>query len=287
LGRIKLTPKSTVLWSTEKAPKQRGMSSRLVFGVLADTKEALPETLKHLDWFIAQFKRHRVMALILLGGIDPTFEGIRAVLHKLQLVAPVLALPGDRESQSGFQAAAEAFTAKVIDLVQLRGVVLPGLSILAVPGYYLPHHLMAAEQGCSYTAKDMEQLVTLAQTLPPPRLLLAHGPPRQSGSFALDWAFGQVNIGDPLLAKLLVQADIHFGLFGHVHESAGRATTREGQAVEPMSWSKSLLLNVGAVDAVPHENLAGQWSYGTAAIVEIAQGQARYQMLSAPPPPAP
>jgi hypothetical protein len=96
---------------------------------------------------------------------------------------------------------------------------------------------------------------------------------------AVDRAFGEVNIGDPMLRDLMEEGDVAFGVFGHVHESAGRATTLAGKVVPEGTWSSSLLVNVGAADAVPHEDLRGRWSTGTAAIVELRRGRARYRML--------
>jgi hypothetical protein len=65
-----------------------------------------------------------------------------------------------------------------------------------------------------------------------------------------------------------------------VHESAGRATTLDERPVGEGEWSDSLLLNVGSADSVPHEDLAGRWSRGSAALVELEGERARYRMVS-------
>ena len=253
--------------------------SRLTLGILADTKEALPATLKQLEEAVRQFRRAKVSAVVVLGGIDSTYEGIRTVLTHLQGAEPILALPGDRESRSGFQAAVGALGPMAVDLSQVRGMVVPGTSFIAVPGYYRHHHLFAREQGCSYDADDIRLLIPMARQLPAPRILLSHGPPKGSGVQATDRAFGGVNIGDPLLRRLMQDAEIRFGFFAHVQEAAGHATTLAGRPVGEMEWSDSLLLNVGAADSVPHENLAGAWSKGTAAVVELRREKARYRMV--------
>jgi len=240
---------------------------RMVLGVLGDTREALPATLEQLQRLAQQFRRASVSAVVVLGGIDTSFEGIKQVLAPLRAAGPVLALPGDRESRSGFCAAAE--TERATDLVRVRALDVGWIGLVAVPGYHLPHHLMAREQGCSYDDPDIRGLLDLVQQLPALRLLVAHGPPRGEGAQAVDRALGQVNIGDPLLRRLMQEAQIGFGLFAHVHESVGHATTVDGARVRPMTWSSSLLLNVGAADSVPHENLDGSWSRGNAAIVEL------------------
>jgi hypothetical protein len=192
---------------------------------------------------------------------------------------PLLGLPGDRESRSGFQAAMDALEKDAVDLTRVRGIQFPGASVVGVPGYFLYHQLLAREQGCSYDEHDIVALTRLARGLPLPRLLLSHGPPRGRGAASVDRAFGDVNIGDPLLRRLMEQAEVRFGLFAHVHESAGHATTLDERPVREMTWSDSLLLNVGSADAVAHEDLAGRWSRGTAALVELRSGKARYRMI--------
>jgi Icc-related predicted phosphoesterase len=274
---LKLVPRSggAVLRAESPPPADR----RLVLGVLGDTKEALPATLKHLDRLVAWFRLMGVSAVVVLGGIDASFEGTREVLGRLQRFGPVLALPGDRESRSGFQAAAEAHR-RVVDLVRVRALSCPRvLGLIAVPGYHLPHHLHAREQGCSYGEEEIRALVPLARKLPAPRVLVAHTPPRGRGARAVDRAFGKVNIGDPKLSRLMREAEIPFGLFAHVHESAGHATTLSGEPVPERTWSTSLLLNVGSADSVLHEDLEGNWSRGTAALFELEKGRARYRMV--------
>jgi len=260
-------------------PRQKPSPGRLKLGVLGDTRQALPATLARLRHLAKQMKRLGAQAIIVLGGIDSTFEGIRDVLAQLSPKLPVLALPGDRESRSGFSGAAVNVGQQVVDLILVKALVLPGASLVGVPGYHLPHHLMAAEQGCSYDWADLQALVSLARELPGPRVLLAHGPPRGAGPHAVDRAFGDINIGDPLLGRLLQQGQFAFGLFSHVHESAGRATTLKGEPVAENQWSTSLLLNVGAVDTVPNQDLQGRWSRGTAALVEVEDRRARYRMI--------
>jgi hypothetical protein len=277
LGGIEYVRNGSVL-----EPTQKSQPGRLVLGILGDTKEALPATLSGLAHLAARFKQSGATAIILLGGIDSSFEGIRAVLASLRDAAPILVLPGDRESRSGFQAAVEALGPQIVDLTRVRALVAPGASLIALPGYHLPHHLLAREQGCSYDDREKLVLVELAHTLPPPRVLLAHGPPRGSGPHAVDRAFGGVNIGDPLLTGLLREGEIHFGFFSHVQESAGHAINRAGQIVAEGTWTDSLWLNVGSADSVPHEDLAGQWSKGSAALVEIEGGRARYRMMRGP-----
>ncbi len=259
----------------KQAPPQKITPQKITLGVLGDMREALPATLEQLTRASRYFQDRGAQAILVLGGLDATYEGTRALLQHLQGL-PVLALPGDRISRAGFQAAVENLGARYIDLSRVRGVLLPGISLFSVPGYALTHELLAKEQGCSYSVEDIHALARAAAALPAPRLLLSHGPPRGNGPEAVDRAFGGVNIGDPRLTRLLVDADLAFGLFAHVHEASGHATTLSGQPVAPRQWSDSLLLNVGAADSVAHEDLRGNWSEGQAALLEIQGTRARY-----------
>jgi hypothetical protein len=249
-----------------------------MIGALADTKEALPETLERLGRLVARMRSAGAGLVVVLGGTETGFEGARSILRALAGL-PVVGLPGDRESRSGWQAAVESLGDGGLDLTRARGISLPGVSLLGVPGYFLAHHLHAKEQGCGYDRRDLERLARRVRALPKPRVLLSHGPPRGVGEGAIDRAFGGLEIGDPELLELCRRAGIRFGLFAHVHESAGRATTIEGRPVAEGEWSDSLLLNVGSADSVPHEDLAGRWSRGTAALLELEGSRARFRML--------
>lgn len=276
-GALELRPRGEVL-----EPASRQPAARLVIGALGDTREALPETLSQVEQLVQALRRGGATAVVVLGGLDTTFEGTRAVLQRISGVLPVVALPGDRESRSGWQAAMDALGARGADLTRGRGLVVPGGSMVGVPGYFLPHHLFAREQGCSYDARDLDRLAALARRLPPPRLLLSHGPPRGQAPHSVDRAFGGINLGDPRLRALMESAQIRFGLFAHLHESAGHATTLDDRPVPEMVWSDSLLLNVGSADSVPHETLDGSWSGPTAALLELDGGRGRYRMIHLP-----
>jgi len=282
LAGVELTHQSFYMKPRESAaglPARRGLK----LGIIADTRQALPKTLTNLDYFRDQFAKAAVDAIVILGGLDTSFEGATELVHRLAGVIPVLALPGDQLSLEGFQATTRQFERGVLDLSQIRAIYLPPIvSLVAVPGYHLVHHLAAGYQGCSYTAAEIDGLAQALADAPTPRMLLSYGPPRGRGPKAVDRAFGDVNAGDPKLRDLMAAAKFRFGVFAHIHESAGHATTTSGRPVRPNRWSESLLLNVGSADGVPHENLRGHWSPGTAAIFEIKQGRARYRMLEAP-----
>ena len=277
LAGIRLIPDGSRL---VPAPGQSVGAPRLVLGVLADIHQADEDNLKQLGRIRALLEQAGAHAIVVLGGMDATYEGTRAALASLKGKLPLLALPGDRASRSGFSGAVENLGQGVVDLTLARAVVHPAATLISVPGYHLVHNLRAAEQGCSYDAEDLREVAALARQQGAPRVLLAHGPPRGKGPGAIDRAFGGINAGDPRLTRLLEQGDFAFGLFAHLHESGGRAARADtGEAIPLGTWASSMLVNVGSADATPHEDLAGFWSRGIALLVTFHQGRATYRVI--------
>lgn len=264
-----------------KASRLKAQSEIVKLCAVGDTKEALPETLSVLKQFSKSCAAEGAEVIVVLGGLDATFEGIRDVLKALaEGGIPLFALPGDRESRKGFEAAIEHAGKLVIDGIKYRAMIPKwGPTLVGIPGYYRFHHLLAQDQGCSYNRADLDRVAVFVKSLPLPRVLLSHGPPMGQNAFAVDRAFGNVNIGDPLLAGFMKQGKFNFGLFSHIHEAAGHATTLDGKPVQPMEWTDSLLLNIGSADTVLHDDLAQRWSKGTAAFVEFKSKQARFRLI--------
>ena len=87
---------------------------------------------------------------------------------------------------------------------------------------------------------------------------------------------GASNVGDAGLAQLMLDANIDFGAFGHVHEAAGAAVTTSGERVAMDTWSATLRVQVGAADGVPHEQQGDggpSWTGPTAALIELRTGR--------------
>ncbi len=277
MGGVRLVPEGPVLRPAGQESKKA--SKRLVLGVLGGTHHADAANLEQLARLRVRFHEAGVHAIVVLGGLDDSYQGIRDLLKILHGGVPLVALPGNLESRSGFSGAAQNLGSGVVDMTIVRAVVHPAGTLVGVPGYHLLHHLKAGEQGCSYDSHDLAEVAELAKKLPEPRVLLSHGPPRGQGIRALDRAFGGINAGDPDLTRLLREGGLRFSLSSHIHESAGRAQTLEGRPLSPEARSGSLLLNVGSADAVPHQDLAGQISRGTAAVVTLEAGMASYRII--------
>lgn len=258
----------------------------IAIGLIADTREAKPETLGNLARFSGVFRSEQVAAVVALGGLESTEQGIAEVLLALKGAgAPVFALPGDREPEKAFHAGVERARQAGLDVTDLalaRAIAGSGLAILSLPGYRWPHYLTAGDFGCSYKAADVAALAGLDAWLAADRtrpiLLVAYAPPRGDGPGALDWALGGANVGDSDLARLLPSLHVRVGAFAHVDEAGGRQD--DGKAPVPdRAWSERLYVNVGAADAVPHELWPSGLSRGQAMVVEIKDGKARGKVI--------
>jgi hypothetical protein len=264
-------------------PKLGEAGKPLAIGLVADTKEPLPATLANLQHFARVFHKEHVALVVALGGLGSTEQEILRVLMTMKPVeAPLFVLPGEESQLAIAHAVAQARASGLdaVDLDSQRAIDGAGLDLLALPGYPYPHYL-GAKGGCRYRPADVEAMRPLIETLGSnggPLLLLAHTPPRGAGEHALDWALGGANVGDPDLARLTALPEVRLGAFAHVSEAGGRAWDGQAQVAEGV-WSERLFVNVGAADSVPHELDSGGMSYGQAALVELADGKARFHVV--------
>jgi len=258
-------------------------------GLVGESREALVGTLANLDWLRRHFASAHVDAIVVLGGLASDLAGSKALLDRLtpppdsarsHRDPPVLVLPGARASLRDLRGAL-ASTPGVIDLSIFRVLRLPAATLVTLPGHAQPRHLLGGAGGCAYTSEELATIAPSFAKLPSPRVLLAYTPPRGRGPSAIDLS-AETHIGSDALKDLLKAASIRFGFFSDVRESGGRATTCDDVPVKERIWTTSLLLNVGAVDALPEPTPGGPWLRPLGAIVEISSGRARYRLLRPP-----
>jgi hypothetical protein len=258
------------------------------FGVISGVEEWNEPNRENLRELIQWFRGERVEAIIVAGGIGAEREGCFDVLSSLASSSlPVLPLIGASEDFAGYRRALAQVREQhpnVVDLTTARLIRWDGVDLVSLPGYHNPFYLAHRHGGCAYRAEDVDALGELLDQSRQPVLLVIAGPPRGRGPDAVDWARGGVNIGDPQLTKLMQgnrgREKIAFGVFGHVYEAGGNATSDvEGRsAVPPERWSKTLFLNPGAAEAVPYDLASGGRSRGMGAVLEIGPEGARYRL---------
>jgi hypothetical protein len=258
------------------------------FGVISGVEEWNEPNRENLRELVQWFRAQRVEAIVVAGGIGDDRESCFNVLSSLASSAlPVLPLIGASEDFAGYRRAIAQVReqhSNVVDLTTARLIRWDGVDLVSLPGYHNPFYLAHRRGGCAYRAEDVEALGELLDEARQPVLLVTAGPPRGRGPGAVDWARGGVNIGDPQLTKLMSSAQgrekIAFGVFGHVYEAGGNATSDvEGRGAVPAErWSKTLFLNPGAAEAVPYDLASGGRSRGMGAVLEIGPEGARYRL---------
>jgi Icc-related predicted phosphoesterase len=295
------------LWSTKASPKsfeaggftmtRQGSKlmaasahadDKFVFGVIADIKENTPENLANLKHILAHFLEQKVEAIVVPGDIGDTQAQIEEVLDVLSAAnIPILTIIGNREGRAAYSQALRAANKRypqILDLNQLRLVILDGLAFISIPGYHNKIYIHARD-GCHYTPEDVEATKVIAKAAEgKTRFLVSHGPPRQIGAVALDRTLEQANVGDPELQNFLQETEIRFGIFANIHEAGGRATDRSGEKlIGPDNFVESLYMNPGPADAVRWAMNDGTESVGMAAVITVKGEQAKYSIFRLTP----
>jgi Icc-related predicted phosphoesterase len=257
----------------------------VVFGIVANLKEATGENLFNLGRYVAAFKEQKVEAILVAGDSGEGREGVAAVLAPLAATGlPTFVIPGNRESRSEFRAALEQLAKKhpnVVDMTSVRLVNFDDASIVSLPGYYDRRYVHVGEAGCLYFKEDVENLKPIVAAAKGPVVLLAHAEPYGKGPQAIDY-FGDGNAGDLNLHELLASSPIPFGVFANIHEAGGRANDVDSNLVAEGTPAAKLFLNPGLADSTAWKLNDGTWSYGMVATLTVAGGQATYKSYKVP-----
>lgn len=257
----------------------------VVLGLLAGINEPNPATMENLTFFLQRFKAAGVQAVVVAGGVGllkGEMEGILAGLAKAPV--PVFISPGAQESLDVFRESIEKAGKKspqLIDMTVVRRVRMGHISLISLPGYHDAFYLEARERGCSYEPGDLADVASLAKG-DRTTVIVSASPPLGKGVHSVDRGRGGVNIGDTALERMLVGAQIKFGLFGHVYESGGQATQEDGKTPAAQGvWHDTLYVQAGAVEAVPLTLVEGGSSVGMAQVVELSGNRGRFRTIFA------
>lgn len=256
----------------------------IVVGLLAGITENTQQSEKNVDLFLEKFKNSGVQAIVVAGGLGSTAQQVGAILDNLaKAPVPILVCPGAQENYDIFKNAVRKAREKnpqILDMTRVRRFRIGNVTIVSLPGYHKPFYLEAGERGCAYNKGDLEKTVNLFEKKRT-NVLLSPSPPRGAFEHCVDRGRGHVNIGDEMLAQAMKSSQVKFGLFGHVYESGGHATTNSGAAVASGVWQESLFIQAGSADAVPVSFVGGGRSTGMAQIVEFSGGRGRFRTLTA------
>jgi Icc-related predicted phosphoesterase len=254
-----------------------------VIGQISDVKDFTPENKANVDVILKWFATEGVDAIAVTGDLGESVESISGLLEHLAAAKlPVLAIAGNRECRDHFSDALKATSAKhknVVNMNTVRVFNTDDASLVSLPGYYNKSYIHCAE-GCEYFPEDVEKLEELAKDATAgAKVLISHGPPKQTGEKGLDRIHEEVNVGDPKLAEVLAKGAFPFGLFGNIQEAGGYGSNLAGdKRIEQGQFVDSLYMNPGPIDSVRWQMLDGTESLGMAGLMKIKGKQASYKI---------
>ncbi len=277
-------------WTIEGSTMRRDggpWQGPLTFGVLGAVKDAEPGTRKNVQKAMKLFTKQKVDFIVVNGDIAESNE-VRQVFKMLgeELKLPVFLHSGNIEWTSAFT---EAFVEMaplhphLVNMNWIRHVDFGGVHLVSLPGWSVRRYVK--DGACFYDADNVFALRPLVQELQQKGdvvVLTAHGPPKSFGKAAIDTADlpdGKQNVGDAALQQLILDEKIPFGLFSHILEAGGRATSdlKKGAPLKlPMKAPVDrLYINAGSASSFGWQMNDGSTSRGLAAVVAIDGGKAK------------
>lgn len=262
----------------------------LKIGVLGAVKEAGKETRANIKKAAAEFKKRGVQFVLANGDISEGEFDLEDAFMMVgdEISVPIFAHIGNSEGKGSFTRAylkTQKTHPHIFNMNWIRHIDLGGVHLFSLPGYYNAKFLHG-KAGCHYTTKDITALRRLMETVPKSDTLIltAHGPPLSFGKQGIDVAHDAGNVGDPEMSDLINTVPVPFGLFGHILESGGRATSdlKTGTPIKlPMKKpANKLFINAGSSSGLPWAMLNGKQSYGMAAVVTIENKKGRVEFIT-------
>lgn len=269
------------------------------FGVITD----IQGDTTNLDYFTGEFNKAEIDALLILGDLndmnhdinETDYEEIYSVLEIINnnFNKTIFVMPGNHESKEDYYKALNLFD--LTDLSDHNNLKFESMNILSVPGY----HLADYTNPNGFLFDNVMDFHPMKDCLPEPEadcnqglsLLVAHGPPKGTnansidaivteGTKSMEWN----NVGNQQINELILNKNINFGVFGHIHEAGMKAVDINDEFVPENKWSTSLFLNPGPATAWQMNNddvNKGIFSKGSVAILKIdtENKKARYEIV--------
>jgi hypothetical protein len=261
-----------VTWTVEGSVARREgrWSGPLTIGVLGAVKDAQEATRKNLQKAKAAFTKAKVNAVLFNGDVAETAE-ISDVVAMIGAIFgdtwPLLVHSGNSEWTSGFTNAFFELEKKhpsVFNLNFIRELDFGGVVLVSLPGWSVKDFVKPG--GCYYQKRHVDEVRDRLEAISD------RGDLPILASLDRTWEFG--NVGDPSLAELLDGDLVDIGIFGHILEAGGRATsdpvTHKPLKLPQKAPAKRLFVNVGSASSTGIELLTKKTSRGMAAIVTVA-----------------
>lgn len=285
-GGFKYELKGGVVKLRRESPRPAGRPARL--GAIAGIKELEPETQALLSDVLAKFEKADVDAILIGGDTAEEPEVLQSIYAFLvaNTKRPLLTVIGNTERAGAHNYAvskAREGHPNLINMGLTRRLDGEGFDVVSLSGYHDKRYLHL-NGGCLYTDKAIDEVAQAAKASDDPVVFLTHGPPKQSGKPALDFVPGAGNVGDPAITKLIKDAKIPFGVFGHILEAAGHGTDLAGKVLPEKKAHPALYVNQGSCNPLPWKLNDGTTSYGLAAILTVQGKSGSYEIIRAAKP---
>ena len=268
--------------STLKPPADA--DSQAVIGIISDLKASSKNNLKAMKEYLDFFKSQGVELILVLGDTaEMRKDYITLLTPLLDSGLPVGVITGNRDPLSSYAQAVADLSAKYpnfINMNQVRVIDSEDYDIVSLPGYHDIRYVHHKNNSCVYGEKEIAELgKKIGEMEGKSVVLISHGPPKGEGKGALDYAFSGGNVGDPKLAKLIADKNIHFGLFGNIHEAGGKGVGKDLTTKVPEdTMVENLYINVGPGDTDPWNMNDDSVSYGMATVMKIDGKKASYKI---------
>ena len=266
--------------------------TEISYGVISDAHGEVEKA----RYFAQEFKRRGVSGIMIPGDI-PLNEQLRygqrdsrddktEIKEVLEAVAetglPIFVIPGNHERKQDYSSAISELSQKfqnVIDMTSYRVFDGCDADFVSLPGYQTfkaPGRQFIPNDGYWAKPENVNQLKDLRQGLDNAVVLITHGAGK-TGVPGPATLYNGEDVGDELTRQVQREANIPFGVVGHIHEAGGIAATFDGTLVKPNEWAKQFTANFGSLER--WRNLNGETYNGMAGILTIKGDQAKYETL--------
>lgn len=283
-------PEKTTVQAAGRTFEIEGSTLRLVadgpwrgplkIGVLGAIKDAEYKTRQNIQKAAREFKKLGVHIVVANGDLIGDEAGDLAKVAKMlgeTIKVPIFVHSGNYEWTSAFTETFNGADTKyphIFNMNLLRHVDLGGAHLFSLPGWSVRQFVKPA--ACYYDGdevaaleKELRPLAEKGETV----IVLAHGPPRGRGKQSLDFAAGAGNVGDENLQRMLRDVPVKFGIFSHILEAGGRATSdveRHTPIKLPMRRPvDKLYVNAGSASSFGWQMLDKKTAHGMAAVVVV------------------
>ena len=262
------------------------------YGVISDAHGEVEKA----RYFAQEFKRRGVSGIMIPGDI-PLNEQLRygqrdsrddktEIKEVLEAVAetglPIFVIPGNHERKQDYSSAISELSQKfqnVIDMTSYRVFDGCDADFVSLPGYQTfkaPGRQFISNDGYWAKPENVNQLKDLRRGLDNAVVLITHGAGK-TGVPGPATLYNGEDVGDELTRQVQREANIPFGVVGHIHEAGGIAATFDGTLVKPNEWAKQFTANFGSLER--WRNLNGETYNGMAGILTIKGDQSKYETL--------